>query len=61
VTVEVYTNIFGVLAKLKKATVSFVMSVCPSMWYSVAAIGQIFMKFDIRGFFENLSRKFIHL
>jgi len=29
VTVAVYTNIFGALAKLLKATVSFVISVCP--------------------------------
>jgi len=28
VTVEVYTNVFGALAKLLKATVSFLMSVC---------------------------------
>jgi hypothetical protein len=58
VTVEVYTSIFGALAKMLKATVSFVMSVCLSAWNSVAVIGQIFVKFD-RGFFENLLRKFV--
>jgi len=51
---------------LLKATVSFVMpvsqSVRPSVrlsaWNNSAPIGQIFMKFDIRIFFKNLSRKF---
>ena len=34
-------------AKLRKATISFVMSVCPSAWNSSASTGRIFMKFDI--------------
>jgi len=29
----------------------------PSAWNNSAATGQVFMKFDIRIFFENLSRK----
>jgi hypothetical protein len=36
---------------LRKATISFVMSVCPSVrlsaWNNSAATGRIFMKFDI--------------
>ena len=40
-------------AKLGKATIVFVMSVRPH-----ATTGRIFMKFDIRVFFENMSRKF---
>jgi len=49
----------GAFAKLRKATISFVMSVRPSaVWKISAPTGQIFIKFDIWGFFENLSRKF---
>jgi hypothetical protein len=56
----------GSFAKLRKATLSFVMcmcvcaclSVCLSAWNSSALTGQIFMKFDIWGFFEDLSGKF---
>jgi hypothetical protein len=45
-------------AKLWKATISFVMSVCPSSLNNSAPIRRIFMKFDISTFFKNLSRKF---
>jgi len=34
------------------------MSVCPSAWNNLSPTGWIFMKFDIRIFFENLSWKF---
>ena len=34
------------------------MSVCLFAWNYSVSTGQIFMKFDIRGFLENLSRKF---
>jgi len=34
----------------------FVMSVCLSTWNNSAPTGRIFMKFDIRIFFENLPR-----
>jgi hypothetical protein len=47
----------GAFAKLRKAIISFVMSVCPSAWNNSAPTGWIFMKFDIWAFFENLSRK----
>jgi len=33
--------------KLRKATVSFVMSVRPSAWNNSAPTGRLFMKFDI--------------
>ena len=50
------------LAKLRKATIRFVVSVCPSVrpsaWNNSAPTGRIFMKFDIWIFFENLSKKF---
>jgi hypothetical protein len=53
-------NLFlGAFAKLRKATVSFVMSACLSV--STEQLGShwtIFMKFYIQRFFENLSRKF---
>jgi hypothetical protein len=49
-------------AKLRKATTSVVMSVCPSVrpsaWNNWASIGRILIKFDIWVFFENLLRKF---
>jgi hypothetical protein len=54
---EVSCSSSGAFAKLRKATVSF-MSVDLSAWNNSAATGRIFMKFDIGGFFENLSRKF---
>ena len=32
--------------------------VCHSAWNNSVPTGRILLKFDIRGFFENLSRKF---
>ena len=40
---------------MRKATISFVMSVCLSAWNNMAPTGRIFMKFDIGAFSENLS------
>jgi hypothetical protein len=37
----------GAFEKLLKATVTFVMSVCPSAWYNSAPTGRSFIKFDI--------------
>jgi len=52
----------ALFAKLRKATISFVMSVCSSVhlseWNNSALTGQTFIKFDIQWFFENLSGKF---
>ena len=45
-------------AKLRRATISFVMSVYAFAWKNSTSTGQIFMKFDIYLFFENLSKKF---
>jgi hypothetical protein len=49
-------------AKLRKPTISFVMSVCLSVrtpaWNNSAPTVRIFMKFDTWIFFENISRKF---
>jgi hypothetical protein len=36
---------------------SFFLSVCPPAWDNSVPTGWIFMKFDIRGFLENLPRK----
>ena len=48
----------GALAKLRNATICFLMSVCPGYWdYSVPTV-RIFMKFYIWGLHENLSREF---
>ena len=47
----------GAVAKLRKATISFVMSVRPSVrlssWNNSAPTGRIFMKFDIELLFEK--------
>jgi hypothetical protein len=51
-------TVLGAFAKLRKATISFFMSVCPTAWNKSASTGRIFMKVGIWVFFENLSRKF---
>jgi len=50
----------GAFAKLRKATISCVVSVSvrPSVWKNSAPSRRIFMKIDISVFFESLSRKF---
>jgi len=54
-------NFLGAFAKLRIATISFVISVCPSerlpAWNNSASTGRVFLKFNIRVFFENMSRK----
>ena len=54
-------KMLGALEKLRKAANSFVISICPSVrpstWKDTAPTGQIFMKFDICIFLENMSRK----
>jgi hypothetical protein len=47
-----------VYAKLRWATISFVMSVSLSAWNNSAQTGWILKKFDIWEFFKNLWRKF---
>ena len=52
----------GVFAKLRKVNISFVVSVRPSFRMSVhlqklVSHWMYFLKFDISGFFENMSRK----
>jgi hypothetical protein len=51
----------GAFVKLRKATISFVMSVCLSLrlsaWENSAPTGRIFMKLYIWVYFQNLSRK----
>jgi len=44
----------GAFTKLRKATISFVKSVCPFTWNNSAHTGRIFMIFYIRALFENL-------
>jgi hypothetical protein len=48
----------GALAKLRKATVSYVVSLRLSAWNGSALAGRIVVKFDILVSFENLLRKF---
>jgi hypothetical protein len=40
----------GAFAKLRKATISFVMSICPSTQNNSARTGRIAMKFDVNDF-----------
>jgi len=42
--------------KIAKTTISVAMSVCPSARNNSAGTERIFMKLDIRAFFENMSR-----
>jgi hypothetical protein len=46
----------GEFAELRKGTISFVMSVCPSAWNSALA-GRIFMKFDM-SIFRKCAEEF---
>jgi len=51
-------RILGAFAELRKATVNFFVSVCPSVASNNSAPnGVILMKFDIYGFLENPLRK----
>jgi len=52
-----HVEFLGAFAKLHKANVSFVMSLCPSTWNNWAPTERIFIKLFIREFFENLSSK----
>jgi len=51
-----------VFTKFRKATVSFALSVRPSVtpfaWNNLSPTRRIFMMFYIGAFFENLSRRF---
>jgi hypothetical protein len=55
-------SFLAAFAKLRKVTMSYVMSaclsVCPSAWNILAPTGRSFVKFDARVFSENPSRKF---
>jgi len=44
--------VLGHFAKLRKATISFVISVCLSAWNNSTPAGQIFLKFDIKYFLK---------
>jgi hypothetical protein len=54
----VYSTILGAFAKLRKATISIVLSVRPSVglsaWNNSVPTGRVFMEFDIWVFFEKL-------
>jgi hypothetical protein len=52
------TPFIRAFAKLPEATVSFVISVCPSAWNNSGPTGQILSEFCIWSFFENLLKKF---
>jgi len=48
--------ILGAFAKLRKLTVSFVMSVRPSAWDNSAPTRRILFKFRIQVFAENVEK-----
>jgi hypothetical protein len=50
-------SFLGALAKLQKATVSFLVSVHLSAWNNSDSTWRIFTKFHILVFFENQSSK----
>ena len=56
----IYYTLVGAVAKLRKATVSFMSaypSVRPSAWNNSASTGLTSIKFDILNFFDNLFIK----
>jgi hypothetical protein len=52
------SSFLGAFTKLRKATISFVISACPCVRTKWLGFHWNFMKFDIWVFFENLSWKF---
>jgi len=58
VIVWVIELLLGAFTKVQKTIISFVMFVCLCAWNYWAPAGQIFMKFDIWLFLENLLEKF---
>ena len=52
-----FLSFFCAFAKLRKATVVFVVSICPSAGKNSASTGQIFMKFYIWGSVKSVARK----
>jgi hypothetical protein len=51
-----YKVLFRRVRRIAKS--GYYLHVCLSAWNNSSATGRISMKFDIRGFFENLLRKF---
>jgi hypothetical protein len=49
---KIKSPFLGAFSKLRKATASFVMPLCPSAWNNSAPTGRIFMKFDIDYFLK---------
>jgi len=56
-SIQPTTQLSGTFAKLRKASTSFVMSVCSSEWNTSAPTRRIFMKFDIFGVFRKPDEK----
>jgi hypothetical protein len=50
-------KVLRAFAKMRKAAISFVMSVRLSAWINAAPTGRIFMKFDICVFFRKSVEK----
>jgi len=55
---EYHVRLLGAFSKLRKATISFVMSVRLCAWNNSVPTGRVFMKSDIWVFLENVSKKF---
>jgi hypothetical protein len=50
-------QVLGAFAQLRKATISFIMSVCPPTWNNSVPTRRVFIKCDISLFLENVFRK----
>ena len=57
IKLHVCGDLLGVLAELRTAAISFLISICTSPWNDSSSTGRIFMKFDISASFENMLRK----
>jgi hypothetical protein len=54
ITAQTKRQFLELFSKLRKATISIVMSSRPSVWNKSVSPGRIFVKFGIKVFFENL-------
>jgi len=51
-----FIGLFGAFAKLRRETISFVISVCPSAWNNSAHIELTFMEFDMSIFRKTVEK-----
>jgi hypothetical protein len=61
IVINITGPILGPYAKLRKATFSYVLSVCLCTWDNSTPTEQIFMKRIILVFFQNISKNQVYL